>query len=510
MNKMKSQTTKGLCFATLISFFSLIFISCEKLLDVEVEGIVSEDIYEDQEGIEKALAGAYHNLGGVYDGFEGGELFGGDFTVIPTLILIEGAQYFQWLSRGVASEYAPFSSSVKNFSADNSRIESNWRRSYETINILNTILASTDNIDDQTAKDRIEGEAMAMRGIIYFEIVRLWGVEYAEETKSELAIPLLLEPITQVKQIQPAEAATIETIYNQIQKDLEEASTKLENFSTNQGGISYFACQAYLMRMNMHKDEFQAAIDNANTIIGFVPGTFDLTDDPLDAFNNSSNSFEDIFAIQQNAISNSGNITTGTGIASFYSSLNGVGNGNMGVRTSFLYNSLTGGVPNSPDFSDNDLRGSLDTETNDNASIADINTFFYQNLKRSSIFISPAKHLASGNNIPVIRLAEIYLSRSEAIFRQNSGQIDLNSLADLNLIRTRSGLPDLQSSDFSSPDELLDSIKLERKREFFLEGITFHDLKRWGDSIDHIVASDPKYLLPIPQAECDASPGLCE
>ena len=151
-----------------------VFFSCENLLDVEVNGIVSENIYEDQSGIELALAGAYHNLGGVNDGFDGGELFGGDFILIPSLMIVGGIEMF-WSTVGSGSEYSPFHSNSKIIAPTNSRLEANWRRGYETINTLNTILANIENIDDDMAKARINGETLAMRAILYFEMVRLWG-----------------------------------------------------------------------------------------------------------------------------------------------------------------------------------------------------------------------------------------------------------------------------------------------------------------------------------------------
>jgi starch-binding outer membrane protein, SusD/RagB family len=108
--------------------------------------------------------------------------------------------------------------------------------------------------------------------------------------------------------------------------------------------------------------------------------------------------------------------------------------------------------------------------------------------------------------IPVIRLAEVYLARAEAIAVQDNA-VTQPALDDLNEIRTRAGIPALNIADFAvnGLPALMDSIKLEKKREFLYEGLIFHDLKRWKDGIGNpaVVATDSKFILPIPQAETD-------
>ncbi len=68
----------------------------------------------------------------------------------------------------------------------NLRVESNWRRAYEVINTVNSILANIENVENATAKARIQGECQAIRGILYFEMVRLWGPQYEEGGSSSL------------------------------------------------------------------------------------------------------------------------------------------------------------------------------------------------------------------------------------------------------------------------------------------------------------------------------------
>ncbi len=117
--------------------------------------------------------------------------------------------------------------------------------------------------------------------------------------------------------------------------------------------------------------------------------------------------------------------------------------------------------------------------------------------------------IASGSVIsenPIMfRLAEQYLIRAEARAQQN----DLSDAqADLNVIRSRAGLP---ATTASGQSNLLSAIYHERQVELFSEfGHRWFDLKRTGrlDAVMAVVApqkggswSPFKALIPVPQSE---------
>src|SRR5690606_20818483 len=109
----------------------------------------------------------------------------------------------------------------------------------------------------------------------------------------------------------------------------------------------------------------------------------------------------------------------------------------------------------------------------------------------------------------VLRLAELYLIRAEA--KVQLGEIQ-DGLIDLNKIRTRSGLPEINSG---SKEAILDSILLERKREFFAEwGHRWLDLKR-TDKLDQIMELEKPFqwrstatLYPIPEIQIQNNPNM--
>jgi hypothetical protein len=84
----------------------------------------------------------------------------------------------------------------------------------------------------------------------------------------------------------------------------------------------------------------------------------------------------------------------------------------------------------------------------------------------------------------VLRLAEQYLIRAEALARQ--GDLD-GATADLNVLRTRAGLPDLAVP--ADLDTFLDLALTERRHELFAEyGHRWLDLKRLG-AIDAVMTA---------------------
>jgi hypothetical protein len=111
------------------------------------------------------------------------------------------------------------------------------------------------------------------------------------------------------------------------------------------------------------------------------------------------------------------------------------------------------------------------------------------------------------DNIPIIRLSEVYLNRAEA--KAKLGQ-DAAAQADLNLIRQRgfAAAPDVTATG----QALIDEILIERRIELANEGHSVHDLMRYGQDIDRQdYTGDVAYMaypcnfciLPIPQVETD-------
>lgn len=116
----------------------------------------------------------------------------------------------------------------------------------------------------------------------------------------------------------------------------------------------------------------------------------------------------------------------------------------------------------------------------------------------------------SGNDVPIIRYADILLSRAEAL-NELSGPTQ-EALDLINQVRTRAGIANLSLADATSKEVLRDLILRERGWEFYAEGLRREDLLRHNKFISLAiargvsVAAEKHKLFPIPQTEIDANP----
>ena len=92
---------------------------------------------------------------------------------------------------------------------------------------------------------------------------------------------------------------------------------------------------------------------------------------------------------------------------------------------------------------------------------------------------------ATSTNIPLLRLADIYLIAAEAEARLNGGSNAAYGF--INTVRTRAGLPNLTTG--LSKDAFIDAVLQERSWELFAEGDRWYDLTRTN-----------KFLTEIPKA----------
>jgi hypothetical protein len=194
---------------------------------------------------------------------------------------------------------------------------------------------------------------------------------------------------------------------------------------------------------------------------------YSLLNNYADNFNRAGNSSEDIFAIQFSAQDNIYYKPYG-----YYASTDNGGRGDIDIQAAHL----------------NEYEAGDDR----------LNLFYVD----SEGITRTGKYVGQFANVSIIRLAEMYLTRAEANFREGTavGQAPID---DINTIRNRSGLANLGAVD-------LDAILKERKLELMFEGHLIHDLKRTENNVASYSWDDGRLVFPIPQRELDANPNLTQ
>ncbi len=85
-------------------------------------------------------------------------------------------------------------------------------------------------------------------------------------------------------------------------------------------------------------------------------------------------------------------------------------------------------------------------------------------------------------DIPLIRLAEVYLMYAEALYELNGSLTDTEMNASINLIKDRAGLPPISNAFLAVNNmDIKTEIRRERAIELYAEsGSRYSDLRRWG------------------------------
>jgi starch-binding outer membrane protein, SusD/RagB family len=433
---------------------SLMLMSCADRLDVKpVDDVDAISAVQTSSDVEALLVGAYDSMGD-------GDVLGGNIQRDAELIADNGD--IEWGGTFVA----PGEIYSKSMLKDNNQAQATWLDSYRTINTVNTVLANL-GVVAEARKTKVEGEAKLIRAWMHFELVRQYAKTYGDGSPTtNLGVPVVTTPTAKITDANFVKRNTVEEVYQAVIADLTSAETVLP--ATN---LMKFTAAALLSRVYLMQGNFEAARQAANRVIAsgkftLVP-TFDL------AFNNATASSEDVFSLRNNDQDFVNELNT------FFASSSQQGRGDIIVLDQHLNS-----------YEAADTRGK----------------FFYTS---GDVFTS--KWRSRIVSIPVIRLAEMYLTRAEANFRAGGTALGATALVDVNRIRARAGARALTTVDLAS-------ILKERRLELAFEGHWIHDIKRNKQTITKVEGNrtltwafnSPKLIFPIPLRETDANKNLVQ
>ncbi len=378
------------------------------------------------------------------------------------------ANELQWTqSNTTTPAYQEFSSHA--LTPPNTYVKAFWQDGYKYIYRTNAILNGIANSTTMTAngKKLVEGEAKFIRGFCYFYLVNLFG-----------DVPLVLSPDYVTNMSLPRTPAS--QVWDQIFKDLKDAKQMLpvayptaERLRPNSAVASALLARAYL-----YQSKWPEAETESDAIIS--SGAYGAT---LPALNQVflKQSTETIWQLQP--------VRANT-------------NTNEGV--SFL---VTGTTQPSYQITQNLLSA---FEPNDNRKTTWIG---FSSPVANPTWAYPAKYKAGTSATIteyyiVFRLTEQYLIRSEARARQGGSKL-ATAISDLNIVRSRAGLPAANPADQNA---LILALEHERQVEFFTEwGNRWLDLKRTNRAQAVLqpwkAASE---LFPVPDAEIGNNPFLLQ
>lgn len=467
----------------------MLMTSCEKFLDVKPSNYAaSETSITNASDAKVAINGLMRKM--TSSSYYGrnfiiyGDAKGGDFAV-----------YSQ--GRGLDYYYS------FNHSATSGSGSGFWDQIYHNLLQANNLILNIDRMESEgkgtaTLAD-YKAQALTARALMYFDLVRLYGKPYNMD-KTSYGVPLILEPLD--ASAQPTRAS-VEAVYTQILKDLQDAAPKLSKNKVN-GYFNYYANKAIEARVHLFMDNFPASLTAAEEVINSTKYTLYTNENWVGSWASPYGS-ESI--LEMAIFPAEGDLTTGS-LGYYLLRLNKV----TGASGWFM-------------ASDYWVDRMSEDPTDIRWGIMDYDESAEDHFGSSMKYIGGHdmkgdKGSASAVNVKVIRLSEMYLIAAEAALSLPTP--DRVKAADyLNEIRKRSpGLAAVTEGTVS-----LDLIIDEKSKEFFAEGLRYFDLIRLDREIEFndefitpnvVITHRPKVIdrtfnktiLPIAQGELDANPAI--
>ena len=487
----KLSTTSRNCFPKLtligVTAVIMLFVSgCKKFLDVPPKDQVPQStLFKDEQGFKDALIGVYlgmdknHSTYGIYTsdlsmGMMSTMAYNYDNATVANVgvggAFYNNVVYYIYLDGQVRQE-----------------IDGMWSGLYNNIANLNNILIQIESKKEVFHHDnynRVKGEAIALRGLFHFDLLRMFGKSPVTGA-AEKAIPY----VTQFT-IKPTPFVTLQAGLDSCIVDLLAAKELLAATDTSavikgvddpftsytQNHLNYWAVQALLARVYLYKGDLENADLYSKAVIG--SNKFPLITSNVAAATNiirdRTFSQEHLFSVYSTNIKDYNNGLFGSATA-------------LRLQPAGKNTVYTTGSGNASDYR-------YTSWFDNNAAAVNVPSKFFQD--------NNLPYELQGI-VPVIRVSEMYYIAAECANKKN----DINSGASLlNKVRQARGLNALDAAAIATTDSLSTEIMREYQKEFIQEGQTFFYYKRLNKDLRLVTTTTAAipadvYVFPIPDKE---------
>ncbi len=460
---------------------SLLFSACNDVIEVAPEFTKDGDqIFTNLNDYQFALSGAYalfRQTGYFGSGGQTTSTWGNLPDMMTDNLVQTGEDLANWQPQ-----------TNWNFNTAEADIEIAWTTAYAVIAQSNLVLRGLDEYaaQDQARTNTIKGQALAIRAMAHFDLLRFWAEEY-DRNSTKLGIPYITEVDVELK----PSRLNVKESWDNILRDMLAAEIALANVTginsaTNKSNIDVNVVRALLARMYLYSKEYASAESYATTVINAVP---------LASRANFPNIWKDasVSEVIWSVAFNAGEGSPATGVHA------GANNRNRFRPTAALeaLYDQTNDVRFAPYFATRNSSGGTPRRI--------LNKFLGR--------LTAVDNLV---NWKAIRTGELYLIRAEARARQGAAKeaLGLTDLNDLRAARITGYIPAVLVGT-----ALLDAIATERRKELVGEGHRWFDLKRTTrivarteraltSTVLNLDAASRYWTWPIPQPEIDANPQI--
>jgi hypothetical protein len=490
-------------YVATVLLFAITVTSCEKIVEIDPQNSVTPAVaLKDVDGYQSVLIS-------VYDRLQSYGYYGRDMAIMGdaladnlfTATAISGSRY-----------------NTQNLNARSAHYNI-WGNAYGAINELNIIISGIDGLQDvPTSKAglrvRVKAEALALRGMIYFDLARIYGYEPTKvpttgtNANFNKSAVLRLTPTTLASEAASKPRATILEVYASIEKDLLASIAAFQSGpsvdatfvikSSNPYRVTESFTHGLLGKVYLYwggKDaaavqEFDKALNPTITTAvlsaaGNAAADFKKVPHPESLFELNyvqsvevvgvTGSNDGLFTYTQPTGTNANNLATfgGQTVANEVVALLEPGDDRRAIIFS--------------------------ARTSTNATVYNWANKY------------PSSNGAYTDNVKIMRYADVLLMKAEALANQGFYPQAAALVVQLRTSRNATvvGVPITAA--------IVDYIQDERRRELFFEGHRWFDLKRLGKTITKpaqaasavpVAYTDYRILAPIPTGEISLNPAL--
>lgn len=444
---------KNIIYLTFVLLLSASHISCSKLVEKPYSSIFTDNFYKTASDAEAGLTAAYGPMSGIY--FTAGTM-ASDFSadqIYPRPVV--GRDTYTLFS------YDANYTTQKSFSRQNESPQQIWESAYSGIEKANWVIAKVPNTNmDATRRTAILGEAYYLRAFYHWTL-----------TKNFRDIVVKTGPSNSLDSALVVKSVAAD-VYKQIFADLDIAVANLPTYTTSiqKGRPSKEVALALYAKAALYNSAWATALDKAKQVIS--SNKYSLMPDYRDVYIQSKEDAarqENMWAMECES--------TSPGISTQIISLYGPKNSDgpqyavTSFGSAFVYQTFF------DSFSPTDKRRQLlDTTYIDKlgktVAQKDVTPITPKGvlLKKYMDPVAPSGAV----NIPILRLADIYLIAAEAEAQVNGATTDAYNF--IKMVRDRAGLPALTPG--LSKQQFIDAVLQERSWELFGEGDRWYDLSR--------------------------------
>lgn len=394
-----------------------------------------------------------------------------------------------------------------------------WNDLYQQIYSANLVAAGIDPETEDPLAAFYLAQALSMRAFDYFTLAQLYQFTYKGHENSP-CVPLILDTNAQQCAEEGAERATVQTVYDQILADLDKSVELLTGNVTSRDDKRYVdlaTVYGLRARVNLVMQNWSEAASDAQAAIaasGATPLSQKEATGPGFTKSNLHNWMWAIVIAETDPVVLSGIVNWISHMGSFnygYASV-----GAYRLCSKLLYNNIPASDVRKTWWLDE--KGGNSVLTADQLAYLKANKFPAYTQVKFDAYNSVLGQATNANDIPLMRIEEMYLIDAEATAMAGNPASGASKLQEF----VQTYRDSKYTCKASTAAEVQDAVWNQRRIELWGEGISYFDILRLEKGIDrrgtgfepqwvfNVSPSDPYMIYCLPKSEIEGNPKLSD